>query len=349
MRKTLALALVFGLLLGAAVFATGQNEGAKKQIVIGKVPITLEAQFHQALVKIETDYAMKKYGATLKVIDGQFKSDVALNAVYNFISQKVDGIILHTMDAAVLDQAIKAAHDKGIPISTFYNEPATKANPHVQINEIVTSRQMGVLAAKKWKEFYPGKAIKIGLIDYLNVEHAMQQRSNPFIEGVKSVDATAEVVSRLDGGGSSEKALAAAQDMLQAHPEVNIVYGTNADHALAALAAFENAGRGKAVNGKPLTEIFVGTDATEAELLKLFNPTSSFKITQGLQPKANAEAEVDTMMKMVNKQLAWDKWVEIPTLDILFSYWGNKVEDGTAFLKDQYFMDVDLAKELAKK
>ena len=349
MRKTLALVLVFGLLLGAAVFATGQKEGAKKQIVIGKVPITLEAQFHQALVKIETDYAMKKYGATLKVIDGQFKSDVALNAVYNFISQKVDGIILHTMDPAVLDQAIKAAHDKGIPISTFYNEPATKANPHVQINEIVTSRQMGVLAAKKWKEFYPNKPIKIGLIDYLNVEHAMQQRSNPFIEGVKSVDATAEVVSRLDGAGSSEKALAAAQDMLQAHPEVNIVYGTNADHALAALAAFENAGRGKTVNGKPLTEIFVGTDATEAELLKLFNPSSSFKITQGLQPKANAEAEVDTMMKMINKQLAWDKWVEIPTLDILFSYWSNKVEDGTAFLKDQYFMDVDLAKELAKK
>jgi ABC-type sugar transport system substrate-binding protein len=99
------------------------------------------------------------------------------------------------MDPAVLDQAIKAAHDKGIPISTFYNEPATKANPHVQINEIVTSRQMGVLAAKKWKEFYPNIPIKVGLIDYLNVEHAMQQRSNPFIEGVKSVDPKAEVVT----------------------------------------------------------------------------------------------------------------------------------------------------------
>jgi ABC-type sugar transport system substrate-binding protein len=343
MRKTLTLVLVFGVLLGVALFA------APKQIVLGKVPITLEAQFHQALVKIEADYAMKKYGATLKVIDGEFKSDVAVNAVYNFISQKVDAIILHTMDPAVLDQCIKAAHDKGIPIQTFYNEPATKANPHVQINEIVTSKQMGQLAAKKWKEFYPNKPIKIGIIDYLNVEHAMQQRSNPFIEGVKSVDPKAEVVSRLDGGGSSEKSLAAAQDMLQAHPEVNIVYGANADHALAALAAFENAGRGKAVNGKPLTEIFVGTDATEAELLKLFNPNSAFKITQGLQPKANAEAEIDTAMKLINKKMAWDKWVEIPTLDILFSYWSNKVEDGTAFLRDQYFMDVDLKAELAKQ
>jgi ribose transport system substrate-binding protein len=330
------------------VFAGGQKEPAKKEIVIGKVPITLEAQFHQALIKIEAAYAKEKYGATVKVIDGEFKSDVALNAVYNFISQKVDGILLHTLDPAVLDQAIKAAHDAGIPISTFYNEPATKANPHVQIDESKTSYQMGVIAATKWKEFYPNKPIKMGLIDYLNVEHAMQQRSNPFIEGVKSVAPNAEVVSRLDGGGSSEKALAAAQDMLQAHPEVNIIYGTNADHALAALAAFENAGRGKAVNGKPLTEIFIGTDATEAELLKLFNPASSFKITQGLQPKANAVAEIDTMMKMINKELAWDKWVEVFTNDKIFTYWDNKVADGTAFLKDQYFMEVDLAKELAK-
>ena len=132
------------------------------------------------------------------------------------------------------------------------------------------------------------------------------------------------------------------------HPEVNIVYGANADHSLAGLAAFENAGRGKAVKGKCLTEIFVGTDATEAELLKLFNPNSALKITQGLQPKANAEAEIDTMMKMVNKKLAWDKWVEIPTKDIIFTYWANKVGDGSAFLNNQYFMKTDLAAQLAK-
>ncbi len=341
MRKAIVLVMVLSLLAGFAV-------AQKKQIVLGKIPITLEAQFHQALVNIETAYAKTKYGAVVKVIDGQFKSDVAIDAVNTFISQKVDGIILHTMDPAVLDQCITAAHDAGIPISTFYNEPATKANPHVQINEIVTSREMGVIAAKQWKAWYPGKPIKVGIIDYLNVEHAMQQRSNPFIEGVKSVDPTAEVVSRLDGAGSSEKALAAAQDMLQAHPEVNIVYGANADHSLAGLAAFENAGRGKAVKGKCLTEIFVGTDATEAELLKLFNPNSALKITQGLQPKANAEAEIDTMMKMVNKKLAWDKWVEIPTKDIIFTYWANKVGDGSAFLNNQYFMKTDLAAQLAK-
>ena len=102
MRRAIVLVMVLSLLAG---FAAAQ----KKQIVLGKIPITLEAQFHQALVNIETDYAKIKYGAVVKVIDGQFKSDVAIDAVNTFISQKVDGIILHTMDPAVLDQCIKVA------------------------------------------------------------------------------------------------------------------------------------------------------------------------------------------------------------------------------------------------
>ena len=344
------LVTVFGVLalmgvMVLSVFAAGERT-EDEEIVIGKVPITLVAEFHQSLIKHEIEYAKEKYGATVKVIDGEFKTDVAMNAVEDFIAQGVDGILLHTYDGAVLDEAIEAAHEEGIPISTFYNEPVTKGNPHVQINEAETSFQMGVIAATKWKESYPDKPIYVGLIAYLNIPHAVKMRSEPFTKGIMSVDPNAVVASRLDGGGSTEQSLAAAQDMLQAHPEVNIVYGSNADMALAALSAFESAGRGKAVNGKPLTEIFCGTDATEAELIKLFDPNSSFKVTQGLQPRANAEAEIDTVMKMINGELAMDVWIEVPTLNKLFSYWDNTIDEGTEFLQYQYFLDVDLKEEL---
>lgn len=350
MKKISMILLAMGMMLMMAVpvFAAGRQEEAEEGIVIGKVPITLAAEFHQSLVKHEIAYAKEKYGASVKVIDGEFKTDVAVSAVDDFIAQGVDGILLHTMGGAVLDEAIKSAHDSGIPISTFYNEPDTKTAPHVQINEAETSFQMGVIAAKKWKEFYPDKPIKIGLIAYLNIPHAVKMRSEPFTKGVMSVDSNAVVASKLDGGGTAEQSLAAAQDMLQAHPEVNIVYGSNSDMVLAALSAFESAGRGKAVDGKPVSEIFVGTDATAAELLKLFDPNSSFKITQGLQPKINAEAEIDTMMQMINGEIPMDEWKEVPTLNKLFSYWDNTVEEGTKFLQDQYFLDVDLVEELGK-
>jgi ribose transport system substrate-binding protein len=205
---------------------------------------------------------------------------------------------------------------------------------------------MGVTAAKKWKEFYPNKPIKVGQISYLNIESVLKIRSIPFFEGVKSVAPDAELVSRLDGAGSVEVSMAAAQDMLQAHPEVNIVYGANADHALGALAAFESAGRGKAIKGVPQTEIFVGTDATEAELLKVFNPSSSMKITQGLQPKVNAMAKVDLLMKVINGEIPADKWTEVKTVNILLNYWDNTVAEGTKFLQEQYFSTIDLKKEL---
>ena len=139
----------------------------------------------------------------------------------------------------------------------------------------------------------------IGVIDYLTVEIVQKMRTGPFIAGVLSVDPTAQVVSKLEGSANVQKSMAAMQDMLQAHPEVNLVYGANADHALGALAALENAGRGKAVNGKPLTEIVIGTDATEGELAKLYDPNSAFKITQGLQPAVNAKAEMDLLAKMI--------------------------------------------------
>ncbi len=99
------------------------------------------------------------------MIDGNFNSEVALDAVATFIQQKVDGIMYHTLEPEVLDAGIKMAQEAGIPIITFYVPPKTKISPHVQIDEAKTSFELGVIAAGKWQEFYPGKPIYIGVID----------------------------------------------------------------------------------------------------------------------------------------------------------------------------------------
>ncbi len=324
--------------------AGGQQKG--KEIILGKIPITLVAGYHQSDVKWAQQYAKEKYGVTVKVIDGEFNTDTTMNAVETFVAQGVNGIMLHTFDPVVMDRMVAVAQAKKIPILTFYLPPQTKNAPHVQIDEAATSYAMGVTAAKKWKEFYPGKPIKVGQISYLNIESVIAIRDQPFFDGVKSVAPDAVLVSRMDGAGSVEASMAAAQDMLQAHPEINMVYGANADHALGALAAFESAGRGKAVNGVPVTEMFIGTDATEAELLKVFDPKSCLKITQGLQPKVNAMAKVDLIMKAVKGEIPFDKWTEVKTKNILLNYWDNTVDEGTKFLQEQYFSTIDLKKEL---
>ncbi len=339
--------MLFALVLSIGLVISGfSGFAAAKSLVIGKIPITMEHNYHQAHVKHLVKYAEEKYGVEVKVIDGKFSIEASKEAVETFISQGVDGILLHSLDEKVNDLMIKQSRRANIPISTFYIPTLSKLAPHLQINEAETSFQMGVEAAKKWKEFYPDKPIKIGVIDYLTVEIVQIHRTGPFIEGVKSVDPTAEVAQKLEGGGSANKAMAAMQDMLQAHPEVNIVYGANADHALGALAALENAGRGKAVDGKPLTEIVVGTDGTEGELVKVYDPTSAFKITQGLQPLVNAMTEVDLLMECINGDRDPDEWVQIDTLDKFISYWATPLEEAQEFVQTQYFSEMDIKKAI---
>ncbi len=70
-------------------------------------------------------------------------------------------------------------------------------------------------------------------------------------------------------------------DILQANPEVNIIFGANDEMGLGALAACEQIGRGKMDNGKPLTEVIAGLDGNVSAMLKIFNPNSSFKLTHG--------------------------------------------------------------------
>jgi ribose transport system substrate-binding protein len=337
--------VLLSLVFSGGVFAGGQQDG-EQEIILGKIPITLVAGYHQSDVKWAQMYAEEKYGVKVKIIDGEFDTDVTMNAVEDFVAQGVNGIMLHTFDPVVMDQMVATAHADEVPIVTFYLEPETRTAPHVQIDEAATSFQLGVKAAQKWLEYHPNEPIKVGMVSYLNIESVLAIRSMPFFDGVKSIAPDAELVSRLDGAGSVEISMAAAQDMLQAHPEVNVIYGANADHCLGALAAFESAGRGKAVDGVPQTEIFVGTDATEAELLKVFDPSSALKVTQGLQPKINAMAKVDLVMQMVNGEISYDEWKLVKTQNILLNYWDNTIDEGTKFLQEQYFSDVDLKVEL---
>ena len=249
-------------------------------IVIGKIPITMEHGYHQGHVKHLIEYAKDEYGVTVNVIDGEFSSDKAFSAVETFIAQGVDGIMLHSTDEEVIDQMVEEAHRAGIPISTFYIPTASRSVPHLQINEAKTSFEIGAAAATKWLEWYPDIPIKIGVIDFLTIPIVQEHRTGPFIEGVQSVAPDAEVVSKLEGGGNIQAAMETMQDMLPqpVGSERGLWRECGYASALSPPSRMRDAAR--QFDGKVDTEIVVGTDATEAELLEVFNPSSALKITR---------------------------------------------------------------------
>lgn len=342
------------------------EEPAAKEIYIGKVPITLSHAVHGNDAKWAEQYAREQYGAKYEVIDPAGDLQKEIKAVEDFIAKGVDGIILHPVQESGVNEIVKEARDAGVYVVAYFMAPTEAQIPMVKVDESVVAHQMGVDMAKQWKELYPDKPIKVGFIDFLSVNYCIDQRSGPFLKGVLEVDPTVAEGGLVDkiknsagetllgatfwlgAEGDLSKSQAIGQDMLQAHPEVNLIYGTNTPNALGALSAYEAAGRGKAVDGVPLTEIFAGTDGDAPELIKLVDPTSSLKYTLGMQPQTFAYAQVDLMMAVINGEVAPDEYSEVTSQDVYFNYYKNTMQEMQDWFNTQYYGNIDLAAELAK-
>ncbi|SDR47778.1 sugar ABC transporter substrate-binding protein [Pseudovibrio sp. Tun.PSC04-5.I4] len=321
---------------------------ADGQVVLGKIPFTLEHSYHQSIVKIFSEYAEEKYGAKTIIVDGQASSESALSAVENLIAQKVDGIALHSPDIGMTATAVAAAQKAGIPIVTTLIYPKTKSAPHIQPKEEVSSFRMGEVAAEQWLKAFPSKLPKVAILNFGGFEQIAVLRTEPFFKGVQSVAPEAELVAMQNGFGSTIKSMEVTLDILQANPEVNIIFGANDDMALGALAATEQLGRGRMDDGKPLTEIIAGVDAGENAMVKIFNPKSSFKLSHG-QVRDNGLAEVDTLMGMIEGKIAKDEWAKIDTDSPEFDYWNSTVEDAQTFLEENFSFEKDLKAMVAKQ
>lgn len=342
--KKLLVALV---ILSIAAWLPVCAGAAGKQIVLGKVPYTLEHAYHQSVARELKEYAAKKYGAKVIVVDGEASNEKTLAAVESLISQKVNGIALHTGDAGLMTTAIKLAHKAGIPIVTTLIRPTKKMAPHIQPQEAPSSFKMGKVAAEQWLKANPDTPCQVAMLNFGGFEQIKEMRTGPFFEGVKSVDPNAKLVTVLNGHGSTIKSMEVTLDILQGNPGVNIILGGNDEMGLGALAACEQLGRGKMDNGKPLTEIIAGIDGNEAAMLKIYNPNSSFKLTHGAV-RDNARAEIDTLMGIIEGKIPMNKYSETPVVSEQIDYWNTPIERAQAFLEENFFFDKDLKALVAK-
>ena len=172
----------------AAAAPTAAPEAAAKEVYIGKVPITLSHAVHGNDAKWAEQYAKEKYGAKYEVIDPAGDLQKEIKAVEDFIAKGVDGIILHPVQESGVNEVVKEARAAGIPVLAYFMAPTEEKIPMVRVSEDHVAYQMGKDMAKKWKELYPDKPIKVGLIDFLSVAYCIDNRSGPFLKGVKEVD-----------------------------------------------------------------------------------------------------------------------------------------------------------------
>lgn len=315
--------------------------------LIGKISYTLSHAYQVSDAKFFEQYVLED-GNDVIVLDGKADGETMMDQVEDLINKNVDGVVLQPADEGVANNLVKTLHDAGIPAVTFVNNPEDVDAPHVVLDEYPAAFEMGQICATKWQEWFSDEPILVGIFDLPNVKQVHEDRAMGFMDGVLDVDPDAELVSILDGGGETEKSYAAAQDMLQANPEINMVFGINASSCLGALAAFEEVGRGTATDGIPDTELFASCDGTELEGMKIYNPSSSLKITMGLVPSTFAKTQYDTLMSVISGDIDMNEEYLVNVTDGLFDYWTSTVDDFEAWLMEEYGVEEGYADEVRK-
>lgn len=252
-KKSLLLSLTLAVsLLGCGKAADTSSPAdappKKKEPVVGLSLLTQTHVFFQDMVEAMEESAEEE-GLRLRIQYAEFDSRRQLDQMETFIAQGVDAIVLSPTDSSGMTPVIAAARAKGIPVFTA----DIAAHGADVVSHIASDNKAGGrLLAEFLAEKLGGKG-KVAIIDHPSVA-SVQDRTAGFDEVIARYPGIT-IVQRVPGEGQRDKAMRVTQDLLQAQPDLNAIFGINDDSALGALAAVEAAGKQDSI-------IIVGFDGT---------------------------------------------------------------------------------------
>ncbi len=214
---------------------TSSSSAAK---TIGVSIQDLEAQFYQQM-EAGMQSEAKKYNYRLLFVDASRDSAKQQSQVEDFISKKVDAIVLTPFDSQAIGSAIAEANGANIPVFTADIANTSKQGKviaHVASNNVQGGEQAGLLMCKA-----VGNSGEVAILDEPEVT-SVQDRVKGFKMALAQHCPNVKVVAEVDSGGTRNKANSDMGDILQAHKNLKGVFGINDDSALGAVAAIRAAG-----------------------------------------------------------------------------------------------------------
>ena len=265
--------------------ALGTPPGAQAAKSIGVSIQNREAQFYQDMEAGMRSEAAKN-GYTLTVVDANRDNAQQQSQVEDFVSKKVDAIVLTPYDSQAIGSAIVEANNANIPV--FTADIASTSSQGKVIAHIASDNVQGGYVAGTLICHATGGKGNVAIIDEPEVT-SVQDRVKGFKAALAKLCPGVKIVADVDSGGARTKANSDAGDILQAHKDLAGIFGTNDDSALGAVAAVAAAG----LTGKVA---IVGYDA---------NPEARAAITKGT---------------MYGDALQYPKQIGIATIDAIAQY-----------------------------
>ncbi|MGF7031029.1 ribose transport system substrate-binding protein [Paenibacillus mucilaginosus] len=233
--------LMFIILSACSTGANTQNTSAgssdaAKKVRIGLTVPTLSNPFFVAMSKGAQE-AASKFNA--EVITVSADQDLAKQTaqIEDFITKKVDLILLSPFDSKGIAAAVAQAKAANIPVIAVDGFAEGGINTVVMSDNVMAGTLAGEYLAKRLN----GKG-QIVIMDGPPVS-AVTDRIKGFEEVMKKYPEI-KVISKQNGEGNREKALSVMENILQANKKIDAVFAINDPEGVGIKIAAEQAGRG---------------------------------------------------------------------------------------------------------
>lgn len=228
-------------------------------------------------------------GVTLIIVAAQEKTDVQLGQVENFVSQRVDGIIIIPVDTDAAGPMTQKAISAKIPLAYVNRRPSDlpKGVPYVGSDSLIAGQlEMEALAK------LVGHKGNVGILVGDPANEGAQMRT----KGCKDVVAKypgMKVTKEQSGNYYRDKGLSITENWLQSGQKVDVICSNNDEMALGAIQALKKAGKTKQVK-------VGGVDATADGLAAMKAGTLAVTVFQ--DAKGQGAGGVDAIVKLHNKE-----------------------------------------------
>lgn len=232
----------------------------------------------------------------------QSGSDIAtqMKMLQDVTTQDVDAIILSTHDENAAAPLVKQAVDMGIAVVIVNSDIASFPSP---VNAVVGySQRGGTYDLGQYAAEMVGGTAKVGVLEGLPGYHSTE-RIGGFLDAFKEYPGM-EIIASLPTAWNVETGNTAMMDLLQAHPEVNLVVCANDYIAIGAATAAEALGRSDV--------LIFGNDGDTAGLEDIYN--GKWTATVNTTPFVMGKVALQVALDVLNGVYP-GSWTETPTVN----------------------------------
>jgi ribose transport system substrate-binding protein len=218
----------------------GASEGKKlSDVTVGFAQRELDAPYYSAMVKQAQDIAKQK-GFKLLVQNANSDPVTQINQINTMVSQGADLIIADAVSPQA-EKAQLAQVAKTTPLMFIDTGIEGVGFTSVQSNNVEIGTDSGKLLAER---IGSGKTVNLAILNGGPTDEIVgPDRQKGMLAGLKAGGVTANVVASSSGAYAKDKAVPATEDMLSAHPDINVIVGLNDAMALGAMDVLKQQNR----------------------------------------------------------------------------------------------------------